>query len=81
MRCNDSIDKRHVIRLRDSFDFCEHLCLVFECLEMNLRETLTRFGKNVGLSLAGVRLYARQLFLALSLLAKVNIVHADSKHI
>lgn len=35
---------------------------------MNLRETLNKFGRNIGLSMDGVILYGRQLFLALSLL-------------
>ena len=46
---------------------------------MNLRDVVKRFGKNVGLSIQAVRAYAMQLFLALSLLKKTNIMHADIK--
>lgn len=46
---------------------------------MNLRETLNKFGRNIGLSLDGVILYGRQLFLALSLLHRLKIIHADLK--
>ena len=41
------------------FDYKDHLCMVFESMEMNLRETLNKYGKNIGLSLDGVCLYAR----------------------
>jgi len=46
---------------------------------MNLREVVKRFGKDVGLNISAVRAYAYQLFLALSLLKKCNIMHADIK--
>jgi serine/threonine-protein kinase PRP4 len=55
----DASDKKHIIRLLDSFDFKDHLCIVYECMEMNLRETLNKYGKNIGLSLDGVCLYGR----------------------
>lgn len=51
---------------------------VFSC-SMNLREVVKRFGKDVGLNIAAVRAYTYQLFLALSLLKKCNIMHADIK--
>jgi serine/threonine-protein kinase PRP4 len=46
---------------------------------MNLRDVIKRFGKDVGLNMRAVRAYAHQMFLALSLLRKTNIVHADIK--
>ena len=46
---------------------------------MNLRDVVKRFGKDVGLNIRAVRAYAHQLFLALGLLKKVNIMHADIK--
>jgi serine/threonine-protein kinase PRP4 len=46
---------------------------------MNLRDVVKRFGKDVGLNIKAVRAYAHQLFLALSLLKKANIMHADIK--
>lgn len=42
-----------------TFDYKDHLCLVYECLQMNLRETLNKYGKNIGLSLDGVCHYGR----------------------
>ena len=53
--------------------------LVFESLEMNLRQTLKKFGKNIGINVQSVRKYARQLFAALRHLAALGIVHADVK--
>ena len=46
---------------------------------MNLRDVVKKFGKDVGLNIRAVRAYAYQLFLALSLLRKCNIMHADIK--
>ena len=56
---SDPYDKKHCIRLIDSFDYNLHLCLVYECMGLNLRETLNKFGRNIGLSLDGVILYGR----------------------
>lgn len=46
---------------------------------MNLREVLKKFGKNVGLHIKAVRSYTQQLLLALKLLKKCGILHADIK--
>lgn len=58
-------------------------CHVYGCSRlfesMNLRDVVKRFGKDVGLNIRAVRAYAHQLFLALSLLKKTNIMHADIK--
>ncbi|KAI0668299.1 kinase-like protein [Trametes maxima] len=75
----DPEDKKHIVRLERTFEHRGHLCLVFESLSMNLREVVKRFGKDVGLNIRAVRAYAHQLFLALSLLRKSNIMHADIK--
>lgn len=63
----------------DSFDYNSRLCLVYEYMGLNLRETLNKFGRNIGLSLDGVVLYGRQLFIALSLLHRNGLIHADLK--
>lgn len=75
----DPEDKFHCLRLFNNFYHKQHLCLVFEPLSMNLREVLKKFGKNVGLHITAVRSYARQLFRALRLLRKCQILHADIK--
>ncbi|KAK4048764.1 U4/U6 small nuclear ribonucleoprotein prp4 [Microbotryomycetes sp. JL201] len=75
----DPDDKKHLIRMTRTFDHRGHLCLVFESMSMNLREVVKRFGKDVGINLRAVRAYASQLFLALALLRKCEIMHADIK--
>ncbi|KAJ3044801.1 U4/U6 small nuclear ribonucleoprotein prp4 [Rhizophlyctis rosea] len=75
----DPDNKKHVIRLHRHFEHKNHLCLVFESLSMNLRDVIKKFGKDVGLHIKAVRVYAQQLFLSLSLLRKCNILHADIK--
>lgn len=42
-------------------------------------KVLKKYGKDVGLHVKAVRSYSQQLFLALKLLKKVNILHADIK--
>ncbi|KAK1300172.1 Serine/threonine-protein kinase AFC1 [Acorus calamus] len=75
----DPEDKRHCVRFISTFKYRNHLCLVFESLHMNLREVLKKFGRNVGLNLAGVRAYAKQLFIALKHLRNCGVLHCDIK--
>ena len=46
---------------------------------MNLRDVLKKYGRDVGLNIKAVRVYAQQLFQALSLLKRCRIIHADIK--
>ena len=75
----DAKDRKHCIRLLDHFEYNSHLCLVYECMDMNLRETLSKYGKGIGLSLDGVCSYGRQLFVSLNHLHKCGYIHADLK--
>lgn len=75
----DAEDKKHLIRLERYFEHKGHLCMVFEHLNINLREVLKKFGRDVGINIRAVRIYAQQMFLALSLMRKCNILHADLK--
>lgn len=75
----DPEDRKHVIRLERSFEHKGHLCMVFENLHENLREVLKKFGRDVGIDLQAVRIYAQQIFKGLGLLRKCNILHADLK--
>lgn len=75
----DPDDRFHCLRLFRHFFHKQHLCLVFEPLSMNLREVLKKYGKDVGLHIKAVRSYSQQLFFALKLLKRCNILHADIK--
>ncbi len=56
----------------------KHVC-VSEYQQINLREMLKKFGKDVGINIGTVRLYSRQLFVALRHLSDLRIVDADIK--
>lgn len=75
----DPDDKRHCVKLITHLEYRNHVALVFEYQQMNLRETLKKFGKDVGINIGAVRMYARQLFSALRLLMELRVVHADLK--
>ena len=75
----DPAGKRFCVRLLEALEFRSHVALVFEYQAMNLREALRKFGKDVGINIGAVRMYARQLFVALQLLAELRVVHADIK--
>jgi len=79
LNSTDKYDKRHIIRLLASFEHKRHLCLVFELMEMNLRDALRIYGKGKGLSLDAVRSYAMQLFVGLCHMRKNKVIHADIK--
>ncbi len=53
--------------------------IMLKPLSINLREVLKKFGRDIGINLKATRAYAQQLFLGLSLMRKVNILHADLK--
>ncbi len=56
-------------------EFRSHCIFLFEFLPFNLREVLSKFGKNVGINLTAVRSYARQLLCALAHLERHRVVH------
>jgi len=76
---SDPERRKHCVILLDRLEYRNHIALVFEHQAMNLRETIKKFGKGVGISITAVRLYARQLFVALRYLAELQVVHADIK--
>ena len=75
----DPDNKRHCVLFLTSFEYRNHLCLVFESLHMNLREILKKFGRNIGINLTAVRAYAKQLFIALKHLRNCGVLHCDIK--
>ncbi|PHH69102.1 hypothetical protein CDD82_7990 [Ophiocordyceps australis] len=75
----DGANKKFIVRFEQSFDHQSHLCMVFENLDMNLREVLQKFGRNVGINLEATRRFAKQIFIGLDHLRKNHIIHADLK--
>ncbi|KAF2843084.1 putative Serine/threonine-protein kinase prp4, partial [Patellaria atrata CBS 101060] len=75
----DEQGKYHMVQLERSFEHKNHLCMVFQFLGENLREVVKKFGRDVGLNITAVRHYAREMFFALHLLKKCQIIHADIK--
>jgi len=75
----DPEDRRHVVKLLHTFTYRNHLCLVFELMGYNVRQALKVHGKGRGLTLSAVHAYTFQLFIALRLIKKCGIVHADIK--
>lgn len=68
-----------IIGLLDRFNHKGHLCLVFEGMHSNLRDILKEFGRNEGINIRAVRLYARQIFTSLKILRECKVLHGDFK--
>jgi serine/threonine-protein kinase PRP4 len=73
-----------------SFDYKNHLCIVFEAMQyfsifrfdmfsMNLRELLRKYGREVGVSVNAVRSYAKQMLISLKHLQVCGVIHGDIK--
>ena len=58
-------------------EFRSHCIFLFEFMPFNLREVLSKFGKNVGINLTAVRSYGRQLLCALAHLERHRVVHGE----
>jgi serine/threonine-protein kinase PRP4 len=75
----DAADHFHIVRLFRHFVHKNHLCMVFENLGSNLRDLVKSFGRKTGMEMQVVKSYAVQMFKALVLLRKCEILHADLK--
>jgi serine/threonine-protein kinase PRP4 len=75
----ESDSSSHVVRMLGSFIHKHHLCIVFENMDVSMRENLKKFGYKKGLPLFNVRNYCGQMFRGLALLKKCNLLHADLK--
>lgn len=69
---------RHIVQLHHHFHFRNHLCLVFEKLNINLYELL-RQNRHLGVGIPTLRTFLSQLLKALTVLARCEIVHCDVK--
>lgn len=70
--------QKHILNKCRGWLFCSVVFMLIP-FSMNLREVLRKYGQNVGLHYKAVRSYSQQLFLALKLLKKTGIIHADIK--
>ncbi|OQR92597.1 hypothetical protein THRCLA_08669 [Thraustotheca clavata] len=70
---------KYVVKLLSSFEHRNHVAMVFEPMQMNVREAMKKFGGRDGLSLRGVKVFCKQLMFALDHLLKHRVVHADIK--
>jgi dual specificity protein kinase YAK1 len=74
----DPHDQHHILRMLDSFNHKNHLCLVFECLSSNLYE-LIKQNQFKGLSLQLVKVFTAQLLECLGVLKDARLIHCDLK--
>ena len=79
LRATDPEDRKHIVKLLHHFKHRGHLCFVFEKYDANLRDIIKKFGKGVGINIAAVRSYGKQMLIALAHMAKCSIMHADIK--
>ncbi|EQC38523.1 CMGC/DYRK/PRP4 protein kinase, variant [Saprolegnia diclina VS20] len=70
---------KYIVKLLASFEHRNHTAMVFEPMQMNVREAMKKFGGRDGLSLRGVKVFCKQLLLGLDHLSKHHVVHADIK--
>jgi len=80
MNSKDPDDQYKIVRLKEHFRFCNHLCLVFELLSYNLYDLLrnTHFH---GVSLNLIRKFAHQILTAMLFMSTgdIDVVHCDLK--
>lgn len=74
----DKEDKHHLVRMRDTFVFRQHLCIVVELLSLNLYD-LIKQNQYRGFSLTLCRLFLTQILDAMKVLKEARIVHCDLK--
>eukprot|EP00497_Spongosphaera_streptacantha_P000538 TRINITY_DN134_c0_g2_i2.p1 TRINITY_DN134_c0_g2~~TRINITY_DN134_c0_g2_i2.p1 ORF type:complete len:546 (-),score=127.85 TRINITY_DN134_c0_g2_i2:28-1665(-) len=70
---------KHCVRLFNHFEHRNHLCLVFEPMNCNLRQLIRSVGAGRGFHISAVQAYSKQLFKALHHLVRCRIIHADIK--
>ena len=75
---HDPHDRRHIVRMRDTFVFKSHLCIVVELLGSNLYELIKQNGYR-GFSLGLCRLFLAQCLDTLQTLRNARIIHCDLK--
>lgn len=75
----DPNGEHNIIRLLNTFEERGHVCLVFESMDMNLRQLLKKFGRDVGVHVDAVRIMGYKILKALTLMRRAELIHADLK--
>jgi len=78
LRDNDPDDNYNIVRILNSFEFRNHVCVVFELLSINLYDFL-KLNDFEGVSESLIRRFAIQILYALNYLKSEMIVHWDLK--
>lgn len=78
LKDEDPSESYHIVRVKQSFLFRNHLCITFELLSMNLYEFIKLNGFQK-LSLSLVARFAVQLLTGLQYTSSLNIIHCDLK--
>jgi len=79
LTASDPEMKANTVRLLSTFVEREHLCLVFEAMDINLRQLIKMYGRDKGLGIEAVRAVGFKLLKALYHMKKNGVVHADFK--
>jgi serine/threonine protein kinase len=66
---------RHMVRMLRSFTYSNHFCIVFEMLDLSLRQIYSKRKT----PLKEIRIIARQLLEATSYLHSIGVIHTDLK--
>lgn len=74
----DPNDEKHIVRVLSTFEFRNHICVVFELLNMSLLDVLTQ-NQFRGLPLQVVQKFTRQILIAITTLQEANVIHCDLK--
>ena len=75
---HDKANDSNIVRYYNSFIFRNHLCLVFELLDINLYDYL-KIKNFKGLNESKIRNYTRDILFSLLYLKKHKIIHCDLK--
>jgi serine/threonine protein kinase len=75
---HDPEDRHHLVRMRDTFLFRQHLCIVVELLSLNLYE-LVKQNQYRGFSLQLCRVFLAQILDAMRVLKEAKLIHCDLK--
>lgn len=63
----------------ETFDYRGHLAMVVHLQRCDMRTGLLKYGQGRGLPVSAVRIYSKELIMALRALKKVDVIHSDVK--